>query len=176
MFNTRRLVFRHTRDLQVVLREGTASVLRAWTFCQNGPVLDGTEALSAASQLPKRTVGGGAGHGLHLRGVVTCGHVIRAFPRRSWRDSPWHPQGALCSPGARPFRGLSDCRATPGMCPAPAVLKMPVLGLRRQQHNDFGEFCGQAQVVLQDGCEPGDLSGEALLPSLWPIHSLLLCI
>ena len=58
MFNTRRLVFRHTRDLQVVLREGTASVLRAWAFCQNGPVLDGTEALSAASQLPERTVGG----------------------------------------------------------------------------------------------------------------------
>lgn len=38
------------------------------------------------------------------------------------------------------------------------------------------EFCGQAQVVLQDGGEPGDLSGEALLPRLWPIHSLLLCI
>ena len=133
MLNTRCVAFRRTRDLQVVLREGTASV-RAWAFCQNGPVLDGTKALSATSQLPERTVwgwGGGAGHGLHLRGVVTCGHVIRAFPRRSWRDSPWHPQGAPCSPGARSFRGLSDCRATPGVCPAPAVLKTPVLGLRR---------------------------------------------
>lgn len=39
-----------------MLREGTASVLQAWALCQNGPVMDGTEALSAVSQLPARTV------------------------------------------------------------------------------------------------------------------------
>lgn len=35
------------------------------------------------------------------------------------------------SPGTRPFGGSSDCRASPGVCPAPAVVKTP--GLATQE-------------------------------------------
>lgn len=73
-----------------------------------------------------------------------------------------------------------EARLTPGL-PWECVLLLPsrrlqVLGLRRRRHSNFGEFRGQAQLVLQDGGEPGDLRGEALLTGLWPIQSLLLCI
>ena len=58
----------------------------------------------------------------------------------------------------------SEARLTPGP-PRECVLlllsrRLQVLGLRRRRHSNFGEFRGQAQLVLQDGGEPGDLGGK----------------
>lgn len=58
----------------------------------------------------------------------------------------------------------SEARLTPGP-PRECVLlllsrRLQVLGLRRRRHSNFEEFRGQAQLVLQDGGEPGDLGGK----------------
>ena len=121
VFNTNRLAFRRAWTLQVALREGAAS--------QPGPsVSTGQSWMGLRPRLLRLSgcgQGGGAGHGLQLRAAVTRGRVISGS---AGETPPGTQRGAPCSPGARPFGGSSDSRASPGVCPASAVPKTPGLG------------------------------------------------